>query len=121
MDRYVVNFDPFAIRFPEGFFLEGIRWYGLAYMAGFLIALWLFNLYSSKGKSPLSKDDNSVFMTYLLFGVIIGGRLGYMLFYSFDAFVSNPLLFFKVWKGGMASHGGFIGVLVAMIFFSVDI
>ena len=118
MDRYVVNFDPFAIRFPEGFFLEGIRWYGLAYMAGFLIALWLFNLYSSKGKSPLSKDDNSVFMTYLLFGVIIGGRLGYMLFYSFDAFVSNPLLFFKVWKGGMASHGAFIGTLIAIILYS---
>ncbi len=116
--HYIVNFDPFAIRFPEGFFIDGIRWYGLSYMAGFIIALTLFNLYSAKGKSPLSKDENSSLLTYLLFGVIVGGRLGYMLFYSFDSFVANPLLFFQVWKGGMASHGGFIGTLIAALIFA---
>lgn len=116
--HYVVDFDPFAIRFPDGFFLAGVRWYGLAYLAGFIIALLLFNLYSSKGKSPLSKDDNSTLITYLLFGVILGGRLGYMLFYDFPNFIANPLTAFQIWKGGMASHGGFIGVLVAMIFFA---
>ena len=115
--HYVVDFDPFAIRFPDGFFLAGVRWYGLAYLAGFIIALLLFNLYSSKGRSPLSKDDNSTLITYLLFGVILGGRLGYMLFYDFPNFIANPLTAFQIWKGGMASHGGFIGVLVAMIFF----
>lgn len=93
-----------------------MRWYGLAYLAGFIIALLLFNLYSSKGRSPLSKDDNSTLITYLLFGVILGGRLGYMLFYDFPNFIANPLTAFQIWKGGMASHGGFIGVLVAMIF-----
>lgn len=116
--HYVVDFDPFAIRFPDGFFLAGVRWYGLAYLAGFIIALLLFNLYSSKGRSPLSKDDNSTLITYLLFGVILGGRLGYMLFYDFPNFIANPLTAFQIWKGGMASHGGFIGVLVAMIFFA---
>ena len=116
--HYVVDFDPFAIRFPDVFFLAGVRWYGLAYLAGFIIALLLFNLYSSKGKSPLSKDDNSTLITYLLFGVILGGRLGYMLFYDFPNFIANPLTAFQIWKGGMASHGGFIGVLVAMIFFA---
>ncbi|MBO5255171.1 MAG: prolipoprotein diacylglyceryl transferase [Opitutales bacterium] len=116
--HYVVNFDPFAVRFPDGFFLEGIRWYGLSYMAGFLIALWLFNLYSKKGRSPLSKDDNASLITYLLFGIIIGGRLGYMLFYTFDAFWANPMIFFQVWKGGMASHGGFIGTIIALIVFA---
>ena len=116
--HYVVDFDPFAIRFPDGFFLAGVRWYGLAYLAGFIIALILFNLYSSKGRSPLSKDDNSTLITYLLFGVILGGRLGYMLFYDFPNFIANPLTAFQIWKGGMASHGGFIGVLVAMIFFA---
>ena len=95
-----------------------MRWYGLAYLAGFIIALLLFNLYSSKGRSPLSKDDNSTLITYLLFGVILGGRLGYMLFYDFPNFIANPLTAFQIWKGGMASHGGFIGVLVAMIFFA---
>ncbi len=116
--HFIVQFDPFAIRFPEGFFIDGIRWYGLSYMAGFIIALMLFNLYSAKGKSPLSKDENSSLLTYLLFGVIVGGRLGYMLFYSFDAFVENPFIFFQVWKGGMASHGGFIGTLIALLIFS---
>ena len=116
--HYVVDFDPFAIRFPDGFLLAGVRWYGLAYLAGFIIALLLFNLYSSKGRSPLSKDDNSTLITYLLFGVILGGRLGYMLFYDFPNFIANPLTAFQIWKGGMASHGGFIGVLVAMIFFA---
>ncbi len=116
--HYVVNFDPFAFRFPESFPLDGVRWYGLSYLAGFLIALMLFNLYSKKGKSPLSSDDNSTLITYLLFGVIIGGRLGYMLFYDFDNFVGNPLLFFQIWKGGMASHGGFLGCVIAMILFA---
>lgn len=115
---YVVDFDPFALRFPEGWVLDGIRWYGLSYLAGFAIAMLLFNLYSKKGRSPLSPDDNSSLITYLLFGVIVGGRLGYMLFYDFGNFVSNPLSLFQIWKGGMASHGGFIGVVLAMVFFA---
>lgn len=115
---YVVDFDPFALRFPEGWVLDGIRWYGLSYLAGFAIAMLLFNLYSKRGRSPLSPDDNSSLITYLLFGVIVGGRLGYMLFYDFGNFVSNPLSLFQIWKGGMASHGGFIGVVLAMLFFA---
>lgn len=115
---YVVDFDPFALRFPDGWFLEGVRWYGLAYLAGFVIALWLFNLYYKKGKSPLSPDDNASLITYLLFGVILGGRLGYMLFYDFSNFMSNPLIALQIWKGGMASHGGFIGVVLSMICFA---
>ena len=114
---YVVDFDPFAIRFPDGFFLEGIRWYGLAYLAGFIIGILLLNLYTAKKRNPLSKDDNISLITYLLFGVIIGGRLGYMLFYDFGNFIQNPLIFFQVWKGGMASHGGFLGVIIAMLLF----
>lgn len=116
--HYVVNFDPYAVRFPEGFFMDGIRWYGLSYMAGFIIALLLFNLYSRRGKSPLSADENSSLITYLLFGIIIGGRLGYMLFYALDAFLQNPLSAFEIWNGGMASHGGFIGAVLALVLFS---
>ena len=115
---YVVDFDPFALRFPEGWVLDGIGWFGLSYLAGFAIAMLLFNLYSKRGRSPLSPDDNSSLITYLLFGVIVGGRLGYMLFYDFGNFVSNPLSLFQIWKGGMASHGGFIGVVLAMLFFA---
>ncbi|MBO6103329.1 MAG: prolipoprotein diacylglyceryl transferase [Opitutales bacterium] len=117
----MVNFDPFAFRFPEswGFTaIQGVRWYGLAYLAGFLIAMYLMNLYTKAGRSPLSRDQNSSLITYLLLGVILGGRLGYMLFYDFADFCANPLIFFKVWNGGMASHGGFIGVAVAVAAFS---
>lgn len=116
--HYVVDFNPFALRFPEGWALEGIRWYGLAYLAGFVIALLLMNLYSSRGRSPLSKDDNSSLITYLLFGVVLGGRMGYMLFYDWAAFSANPLVALQIYKGGMASHGGFIGVFAAALLFS---
>ena len=118
LSYFVVDFDPFALRFPEAFFLEGIRWYGLSYLAGFVIAVLLFNAYSRAGKSPLSKDDNLNFITYILFGVILGGRIGYMLFYDFHNFASNPLSVFQIWKGGMSSHGGFIGTMLAMIAYS---
>lgn len=118
MAHYVVNLDPFAVRFPDGWFLEGIRWYGLAYLAGFLIGLWLLNLYYKKGRSPLNPDETSSLLTYLVLGIIIGGRLGYMLFYDFDRFVSDPISVFKIMNGGMASHGGFIGVAIAIALFS---
>lgn len=117
MNHYIVKFDPFAIRFPDGFFLEGIRWYGLSYLAGFLVGLLLLNFYSTKKISPLSKDQNSSLITYLLFGVIIGGRLGYMLLYDFHNFISNPLTIFEIWRGGMASHGGFVGIILAVFLF----
>ncbi len=111
---FVVDFDPFAIRFPGGFLSGGIRWYGLAYLAGFAVAVVLFNVYSRAGKSPLSKDDNFTFITYLLFGVVLGGRIGYMLFYDFQNLVSDPVSVVRIWKGGMSSHGGFIGTVLAM-------
>lgn len=117
LSAYVVNFDPIALHFPESWEFAGIRWYGLSYLAGFIIALLLMNLYTKKGRSPLSYDDNSSLFTYLLFGVIIGGRMGYMLFYDFDRFIANPIIAFRVWDGGMASHGGFIGVILATLIF----
>ncbi len=119
VSRYIVDFDPFLIKFPEGFFLEGIRWYGLSYLFGFLIGLFLLNLYYRKKKSPLNSDANASLIFYLLFGVIVGGRLGFVLFYDFENFCNNPLITFQIWKGGMASHGGFIGVAVSAFLFGL--
>ncbi|MBR6388575.1 MAG: prolipoprotein diacylglyceryl transferase [Opitutales bacterium] len=116
--HYVHNLDPFAVRFPEGWFLEGIRWYGLAYLAGFLIGLWLLNFYYKKHRSPLDPDETSSLLTYMIFGIIIGGRMGYMLFYDFAHFVREPISALYITKGGMASHGGFIGVAIAIALFS---
>jgi phosphatidylglycerol:prolipoprotein diacylglycerol transferase len=108
----------FLVRFPEGWPIEGIRWYGLAYLAGFVIAFALLQVYWKRGRSPLNPDAQGNLMLYGICGVLIGGRVGYMLFYSFDRFVADPLILFRVWEGGMASHGGFLGVFVALLLYA---
>jgi phosphatidylglycerol:prolipoprotein diacylglycerol transferase len=114
---YIHSIDPFAIKFPEGWCIEGIRWYGLFYLLAFAFTIFALNFYTSKGKSPLTREQNSSFLSYAIGGVVIGGRLGYMLLYYFDKFIENPLEIFAVWHGGMSSHGGFVGVIIAMIMF----
>jgi phosphatidylglycerol:prolipoprotein diacylglycerol transferase len=91
-----------------------VRWYGLAYLGGFLVA-WLGM--RARAKTPWSRIkpeqvDDLVF--YAALGAIIGGRVGYMLFYGFSELIANPLSLFTVWKGGMSFHGGLTGVLIAM-------
>jgi len=105
---------PFLVQFTESF---GIRYYGLAYLLGFVAAGWLLHRYYRSGRSKL--DSSSIFdlMTYLIGGVVIGGRLGYFLLYQSETFLRDPLSIFRVWEGGMASHGGMIGVIVAMALF----
>lgn len=115
---WVHDLDPFLVRFPEGWALEGIRWYGLAYLAGFIFGAIMLSVYHKKNRSPLDSDAQSNFMIALVLGVLVGGRLGYMLFYAWDALVSNPLSVFRVWEGGMSSHGGMIGVLLATWIFA---
>lgn len=115
---WVHNLDPFAIHFPEGFFLDGIRWYGISYIIGFLIAMGLLYFYYKKGRSPYNVDEQGTLMTALIIGTLIGGRLGYMLLYDFDNFIRNPLIFFNTLQGGMASHGGIVGVFLALLWFS---
>jgi phosphatidylglycerol:prolipoprotein diacylglycerol transferase len=112
---WVHDLSPFLIRFSGNF---GIRWYGLAYLAGFVGAGWLLQRYHRARRSTL--DMTAVFdlMTALVAGVIIGGRLGYFLLYQPASFFSDPLILFRVWEGGMASHGGMIGVAVALWWFT---
>ena len=116
--HWVNNLDPFLWRFPETWPLEGIRWYGVAYLMGFLVAWGLLYLYYKMGRSPLNPEAQSNLMTYLILGVLIGGRLGYVILYAFTSWLSDPLLVFRVWEGGMASHGGFIGVILALWLFA---
>lgn len=107
---YVHHLDPFAIQFTESF---GIRWYGLAYVAGFLVAFFLIRWFVRIGASELKESQVADFITILaIFGVMLGGRLGYMLLYNFDELVSNPRAFFDVLGGGMSSHGGIAGVTI---------
>ena len=95
-----------------------IHWYGLMYVIGFL-ALWFFA--SRRAKQPDSgwtAEQVSDFVFYGALGVILGGRLGYMLFYNLPHYLAHPLDVFKVWQGGMSFHGGLIGVLLAMLYFA---
>lgn len=112
------DLDPFLVRFPEGWFLDGIRWYGLAYLAGFAFGALMLSVYYRKKRSPLNPDAQSNFMVALIIGVLAGARLGYMIFYAWDAFAANPLSALRVWQGGMSSHGGMIGAVLATWIFS---
>jgi len=106
------NFDPVAFQF---FSLE-IRWYSLAYIAGISLG-WLYC------KKKLITDHHvqvifDDYITYLIIGIILGGRMGYVLFYNLGYYLTNPIEILMVWNGGMSFHGGVIGVIVASKLFS---
>lgn len=96
----------------------GIRYYGLAYVLGFVIAGWLLYRYSRAGKSLLPPEKITDLMVAIVLGVMLGGRIGNFVLYAPDQLLKDPLSFFRVWEGGMASHGGFIGVTIAIIWFA---
>jgi phosphatidylglycerol:prolipoprotein diacylglycerol transferase len=106
----------FLIQFSED---VGIRYYGLAYLLGFVFGAWMFRLYHKAGRTPLAPAAAMDLMMYLIIGVMVGGRVGsYLLYDHWRGFSSDPLGIFKVWQGGMASHGGFVGVLLALLWFA---
>jgi len=108
---WVHDLSPFLIKFSENF---GIRYYGLAYLVGFFAAGWLLFRYWKAGRSPFPMEAISDLMTYIVVGTLVGGRLGYFLLYQLDSLRSDPLAIVRVWEGGMASHGGMVGVILAM-------
>src|SRR5438105_2423072 len=93
-----------------------IRWYGLMYLAGFAMAWWLGLRRIAKGLAPVTRQqfDDMLFLSVI--GVILGGRLGYVLFYKPADYIAHPLKVFAVWEGGMSFHGGLLGVMLAMAF-----
>ena len=109
---FINNFDPVAFQI---FSLE-FRWYSLAYIAGILLG-WLYC------KKKLIKDFKlqSIFddyITYVIIGIILGGRIGYVLFYNFEYYLENPIEIIMIWNGGMSFHGGLIGIVIASKSFS---
>tara|TARA_B100000787_G_scaffold102785_1_gene76114 strand:- start:808 stop:1581 length:774 start_codon:yes stop_codon:yes gene_type:complete len=110
---FINNFDPVAFQI---FSLE-IRWYSLAYIIGIILG-WIYC------KKKLIKDPYILnlfddFITYLIIGVIFGGRLGYVLFYNLKYYLENPIEILMVWNGGMSFHGGLIGVVIVSQLFSI--
>lgn len=94
-----------------------IHWYGLMYVLGFGAA-WLLGLYRAKSSPIWDKDKVGDLLFYSALGVVLGGRIGYALFYDFAGLVANPLSLFMVWQGGMSFHGGLLGVTLAMWLFA---
>ena len=112
IDPVLVHIGPLAI-----------RWYALAYIFGILFgwayaraiirstALW-------DGKPPMTVEDFDDFILWVTLGIILGGRLGYVLFYNFPIYAANPLQIFELWTGGMSFHGGFVGCVLAVVLFA---
>jgi len=94
-----------------------IHWYGLMYLTAFSLAWWLGRVRAAKPNSGWNDQQVSDMIFYGALGVVLGGRIGYVLFYNFSSFIGDPIMLFRVWEGGMSYHGGLIGVLIAMFMF----
>jgi phosphatidylglycerol:prolipoprotein diacylglycerol transferase len=115
---WVHNLDPFLWKFPDGWPLAGIHWYGVAYVLAFALVADLLKFYGKMGRLPFPSVQTSNYVFTIAIGVVVGGRVGYMILYDLSTLVRDPLEIFRIWHGGMASHGGFVGVMVALYAFS---
>ena len=117
------NISPVIFSINVGDVELALRWYSLSYVVGFIIALLIMKFFIRKESlwpyktSPMDLEQADSFLTYLVLGVILGGRLGYVFFYNPAYYIENPEAILRVWDGGMAFHGGFIGVVIAVIGF----
>ena len=109
---FINNFDPVAFQIIS----FEIRWYSLAYIAGIIIGWLLCKKIFIKNSNVNEKFDD--YLTFLIIGIIIGGRLGYVIFYNFNFYANNLLDILKIWEGGMSFHGGLIGIIIASILFA---
>ncbi len=109
---FINNFNPIAIQILS---LE-IRWYSLAYIAGILIGWTLSKKVFISNPNLKEKFDD--YITYIILGIIVGGRLGYVLFYNLNYYLNNFFDIFKIWQGGMSFHGGLIGVIIVSIWYA---
>ncbi len=113
IDPVLIEFGPLAI-----------RWYALGYIAGIMLGWWYARRLVSNERlwapaSPaMSRQAIDDFLLWMTLGIILGGRIGYVLFYNFDVYLNNPLEALKLWQGGMSFHGGFIGSILAIILFA---
>ncbi|WP_372738272.1 prolipoprotein diacylglyceryl transferase [Neptunomonas sp.] len=110
---WVHDIDPIALDLG---FIQ-VHWYGLMYLVGFGAAFWLGGYRARQPGSGWTEEQVSDLIFWGAMGVVLGGRMGYVLFYNFDQFLADPLWLFAVWEGGMSFHGGLLGVLVMIWLF----
>ncbi|MEZ5445318.1 MAG: prolipoprotein diacylglyceryl transferase [Gammaproteobacteria bacterium] len=103
------NIDPVAIHIGP----LAVRWYGLSYLAGIALGWWLMRRRARAPGSGWTAEEVGDFIFYLALGAVLGGRIGYILFYNFDVYLRDPLAILRVWQGGMSFHGGLMGLFVA--------
>lgn len=114
------NIDPVIVQIGP----LGIRWYGLGYIVGILFAWWYAKRMANtpalwaNNAPPMKPIDLDDFVVWAAIGVIVGGRIGYVLFYDLQRFLANPVSLIEVWNGGMSFHGGLIGTILAMVLFA---
>jgi phosphatidylglycerol:prolipoprotein diacylglycerol transferase len=115
---YIHDLNPVLINF--GFF--EIRWYSLAYILGILVGWWVAKkIIVFKMKNKIIFFDIKLFddlITYIIISIMLGGRIGYIIFYNFSYYFSNPIDIFKIWEGGMSFHGALIGVIIGTYIYS---
>ena len=115
---YIHNLNPVLIDFG---FVE-IRWYSIAYILGILVGWWLgkrilkFKIKTQKINITSSEFDDLI--TYIIIGIILGGRFGYVIFYNLTYYINNPIDIIKIWHGGMSFHGALVGVIIMTYFFA---
>ncbi len=113
IDPVIVQVGPLAV-----------HWYGLGYVVGILFAWWYGKRLLANpalwrgGQAPLKPDDLDDFIIWAAAGIVLGGRIGYILFYDLARYIENPLAILAIWEGGMSFHGGFLGTTIAMILFA---
>ncbi len=116
---FVHNFDPVLV---DLHFIE-IRWYSLAYIFGIIFG-WMYakkiirKIRHNNALYYLKIDDFDEFIPYLVIGIILGGRLGYVIIYNYDYYIKNLIEIFFIWNGGMSFHGGLLGTIIATIFYA---
>jgi phosphatidylglycerol:prolipoprotein diacylglycerol transferase len=112
--HYFVDINPIAVSLGP----VQVHWYGIMYLIGFAIAWWLGQRRRAAGRLPVTADQFSDLAFYAMLGVILGGRIGYMVFYDTGELIHHPASLFRVWEGGMSFHGGLLGVLAAALFWT---
>jgi phosphatidylglycerol:prolipoprotein diacylglycerol transferase len=108
------SIDPIALQLGP----LAVRWYGLMYVIGFLGGWWLGRVQARRPWSKVTVPQVDDMVTWVALGVILGGRVGSVLFYNFGDFLNDPLMLVRIWEGGMSFHGGFIGVAIAMFWYA---
>ena len=94
-----------------------LRWYSLGYIAGIMFSWWMLMRMMTRTAAPLSREQVDGFISWATLGVILGGRLGYVLFYNLQEYLAHPINIVRVWDGGMSFHGGALGVIIAVFAF----